>query len=29
VQDFAGITPLGKVPMVLVISPEKNIKTLK
>ena len=29
VQDFAGITPLGNVPLVLVISPEKNIKTLK
>jgi tripartite-type tricarboxylate transporter receptor subunit TctC len=29
VRDFAGITPLGNVPLVLVISPEKNIKTLK
>ncbi|MGH8732778.1 MAG: Bug family tripartite tricarboxylate transporter substrate binding protein, partial [Burkholderiales bacterium] len=29
VQDFAGITPLGNVPLVLVISPDKNIKTLK
>jgi tripartite-type tricarboxylate transporter receptor subunit TctC len=29
VADFASITPLGNVPMVLVISPEKNIKTLK
>jgi tripartite-type tricarboxylate transporter receptor subunit TctC len=29
VQDFAGITPLGNVPLVLVIAPEKNIKTLK
>ncbi len=29
VQDFSGITPLGNVPLVLVISPEKNIKTLK
>jgi tripartite-type tricarboxylate transporter receptor subunit TctC len=29
VQDFAGVTPLGNVPLVLVISPEKNIKTLK
>ncbi len=28
-QDFAGITPLGNVPLVLVISPDKNIKTLK
>jgi tripartite-type tricarboxylate transporter receptor subunit TctC len=29
VHDFAGITPLGNVPLVLAISPEKNIKTLK
>src|SRR5262245_50960381 len=29
VQDFAGITPLGNVPLVLVISPDRNIKTLK
>jgi tripartite-type tricarboxylate transporter receptor subunit TctC len=29
VQDFAGVTPLGSVPLVLVISPDKNIKTLK
>ena len=29
VQDFAGITPLGNVPLVLVISPDKKIKTLK
>jgi tripartite-type tricarboxylate transporter receptor subunit TctC len=29
VQDFAAITPLGNVPLVLVIAPEKNIKTLK
>ncbi len=29
VADFASITPLGNVPMVLVISPQKNIKTLK
>jgi tripartite-type tricarboxylate transporter receptor subunit TctC len=29
VRDFAGITPLGSVPLVLVISPDKNIKTLK
>jgi tripartite-type tricarboxylate transporter receptor subunit TctC len=29
VQDFAGITPLGNVPLVLLISPDKNIKTLK
>jgi tripartite-type tricarboxylate transporter receptor subunit TctC len=29
VQDFAGITPLGNVPLVLVVSPDKNIKTLR
>jgi tripartite-type tricarboxylate transporter receptor subunit TctC len=29
VKDFAGITPLAAVPMVLVISPEKKIKTLQ
>jgi tripartite-type tricarboxylate transporter receptor subunit TctC len=29
VQDLAGITPLGAVPLVLVISPDKNIKTLR
>ena len=29
VQDFAGITPLGNVPLVLVISPDKKISTLK
>jgi tripartite-type tricarboxylate transporter receptor subunit TctC len=29
VQDFAGITPLGNVPLVLVVSPDKNIKTVK
>jgi tripartite-type tricarboxylate transporter receptor subunit TctC len=29
VRDFAGITPLGNVPLVLVISPDKNIRTLK
>src|SRR5207247_11123713 len=28
VQDFAGITPLGNVPLVLGISPDKNITTL-
>ncbi len=27
--DFAGITPLGNVPLVLVIAPERKIKTLK
>ena len=29
VKDFAGITPLGNVPLVLVVSPERKIKTLK
>src|SRR5215467_10521488 len=29
VRDFAGITPLGNVPLVLVSSPQQNIKTLK
>jgi tripartite-type tricarboxylate transporter receptor subunit TctC len=29
VQDFSGITPLGNVPLVLVVSPERGIKTLK
>ena len=29
VRDFAAITPLANVPMVLVISPEKKIKTLQ
>jgi len=28
-KDFAGITPLGNVPMVLVASKEKNFKSLK
>ena len=28
VKDFSGITPLGNVPNVLVISPSKNIKTI-
>jgi tripartite-type tricarboxylate transporter receptor subunit TctC len=28
-QDFAGITPLGSVPLVLVVSPQKGIKTLR
>ncbi len=28
-KDFAGITPLGNVPLVLVVGPDKNIKTLK
>ena len=29
VRDFAGVTPLAAVPMVLVISPAKKIKTLQ
>ncbi len=29
VADFAGITPLGAVPLVLVIKPDRGIKTLK
>jgi tripartite-type tricarboxylate transporter receptor subunit TctC len=29
VKDFAGVTPLAAVPMVLVISPAKKIKTLR
>ncbi len=29
VKDFAGITPLASVPLVLVISPAKKIKTLR
>jgi tripartite-type tricarboxylate transporter receptor subunit TctC len=29
VRDFAAITPLGNVPLVLVISPDKNIKTVQ
>ena len=29
VKDFAGITPLGNVPNVLVVSPAKNIKTIQ
>jgi tripartite-type tricarboxylate transporter receptor subunit TctC len=29
VKDFSAITPLASVPMVLVISPDKNIKTLR
>lgn len=27
--DFSGITPLGNVPLVLVVSPDRNIKVLK
>jgi tripartite-type tricarboxylate transporter receptor subunit TctC len=29
VKDFAALTPLGNVPMVLVIGPDKGIKTVK
>ena len=29
VRDFSGVTPLAAVPMVLVISPAKKIKTLQ
>lgn len=29
VKDFSGITPLGNVPMVLVVSPSKGMTTLK
>ncbi len=29
VRDFAGITPLGNVPLVLVVAPEKSIKTVQ
>ena len=29
VRDFSAITPLGNVPLVLVISPEKKIRTLQ
>jgi tripartite-type tricarboxylate transporter receptor subunit TctC len=29
VRDFSGITPLGNVPLVLVVSPDKKITTLK
>lgn len=29
VADFAGLTPLGNVPMVLVVAPSKGIKTVK
>jgi tripartite-type tricarboxylate transporter receptor subunit TctC len=29
IKDFSAITPLASVPMVLVISPDKGIKTLK
>ncbi len=29
VQDFSGLTPLGNVPLVLVIAPSKGIKSVK
>jgi tripartite-type tricarboxylate transporter receptor subunit TctC len=29
VRDFSGITPLGNVPLVLVVGPSKGMKTLK
>jgi tripartite-type tricarboxylate transporter receptor subunit TctC len=29
VKDFSGITPLGNVPLVLVVAPSKGMKTLK
>jgi tripartite-type tricarboxylate transporter receptor subunit TctC len=29
VKDFSGITPLGNVPLVLVISPEKKVKSVQ
>jgi tripartite-type tricarboxylate transporter receptor subunit TctC len=29
VRDFAGITPLGNVPLVLLVAPEKNIATVQ
>ena len=29
VRDFSGITPLGNVPLVLVVAPEKNIATVE
>src|SRR6185312_12605559 len=29
VKDFAGLTPLGNVPLVLVVAPSKGIKTVK
>jgi tripartite-type tricarboxylate transporter receptor subunit TctC len=29
VKDFSGLTPLGNVPLVLVIAPSKGIKTIK
>src|SRR6478752_6932053 len=29
VKDFSGLTPLGNVPLVLVVSPSKGMKSLK
>lgn len=29
VKDFSGLTPLGNVPLVLVVAPSKGVKTLK
>jgi tripartite-type tricarboxylate transporter receptor subunit TctC len=29
VKDFSGITPLGNVPLVLVVAPSKGMRTLK
>ncbi len=29
IKDFSGITPLGNVPLVLVVGPSKGIKTLQ
>ena len=29
VRDFSAITPLGNVPLVLVVAPEKNIKSVQ
>jgi tripartite-type tricarboxylate transporter receptor subunit TctC len=29
VKDFSGITPLGNVPLVLVVAPSKGIKSIK
>ena len=29
VKDFSGLTPLGNVPLVLVIAPSKGVKTVK
>jgi tripartite-type tricarboxylate transporter receptor subunit TctC len=29
VKDFSGLTPLGNVPLVLVVAPSKGMKTLK